>query len=195
MVESVSSDTRERITRAAAAAVRKAPVAVLSVQEVAEAAGVTSSSIYKAYSSKYELFAEASRRVMIEQVVTIAETVDTSAAPIDRLHQVIAGLARVGRDDPFPAAYLYGMFTVLHHDDVDPVVQEKIEHVNSEVRARLRHRIEEAIQAGELVAEAEEAVDFCTVASFGYLGTSANGGVPPDPDDFARFVVRGIHRR
>ncbi len=195
MAETVSSDTRERITIAAADAVRKAPVLALSVQQVADAAGVTSSSIYKAYTSKYELFAEAARRVLVEQVVTIAESVDDSAPPLDRLHQVLEGLARVGREDPFPAAYLYGMYSVLHHDEVDPSVQDKIEHVNTEVRDRLRHRIEAAIEVGELDADVDEAVEFCSVASFGYLGTTVNGGEPPDPADFARLVVRGIHRR
>ncbi|MEZ5145343.1 MAG: TetR/AcrR family transcriptional regulator [Acidimicrobiales bacterium] len=110
MAESVSDETRERITAEAARAVRAAPVSALSVQQVARAAGVTSSSIYKAYSSKYELFAEASRRVLVEQVVAIAEGVDEAAPPLERLRQVLTGLFHVGRDEPFPAAYLYGMF-------------------------------------------------------------------------------------
>ncbi len=193
MAESVSNETRERITLAAMEAVRRAPVRVLSIKEVADAAGVTSSSIYKAYSNKYELFAEASRRILVEQVVVIADGVDDSAPPAERLRQTIAGLARVGRNDPFPAAYLWGLYPMIHHRDVDDAVQEKIAHVDAEVRARFRHRIVEALEAGELAGDVDELVELCTVAAFGYLGSAA---VSPaglaDPDAFAEFVIRGF---
>lgn len=192
MAESVSDETRERITVEAARAVRAAPVSALSVQQVAEAAGVTSSSIYKAYSSKYELFAEASRRVLVEQVVAIAEGVDEAAPPLERLRQVLTGLFHVGRDEPFPAAYLYGMFPLLHHKEVDDAVQEKIDHVDAEVRRRLRHRIVDALDAGALAGDPDELVELCAVATFGYLGMAVNHDEPVAPETFADFVLAGL---
>lgn len=194
MAESVSAETRERITLAAVRAVRAAPVTALSVQQVAEAAGVTTSSVYKAFSSKYELFAVACRRVLVEQVVEVARGVDEAAPPLQRLRQVLAGLFAVGRAEPFPTAYLYGMFPLLQHKEVDDSVRREVDEVEAELRARLRHRIADAVEAGDLAGDPDDLAAICATAAFGYLGMAVHGATPVAPEAYADFVVRGLPR-
>ena len=154
---------------------RSEPVNAISVQRVADAAGVTSSSIYKAYASKYEPFAEASRRVLIDQVGEVAESVDESAPPADRLRQVLADLMAVCSEQPFAVAYLYGMFPLLHHAEVASTVREHVAAVDDDVRDRLRRRVGDAVEAGVLTGEVDELVELCRLAAFGYLGAAVHG--------------------
>lgn len=192
MAETVSEATRERITEAAAQAVRHAPVASLTVADVAEAAGVTSSSIYKAYSNKYELFAEASRRVLVAQIGEVAGTVDESVRPLDRLRHVLVELLRVCSEQPFALAYLYGLFPLVHHGDVAPEMQARVDHVDDEVRARIRHRIVDALEASDLRGDPDVLTELCRVSVFGYLGDAVHGDLPIPPDVFADFVLAGL---
>ena len=192
MAETVSAATRERITAEAARLVRFEPVSTISVQEVARAAGVTSSSIYKAYASKYELFAEASRRVLVAQVTEVAEAVDESSAPIERLRQVLGELLAVCSEQPFALAYLYGMFPLLHHAEVDDAVRDEVARVDEEVRVRLRHRVVDAVGDGALAGDPDQLVELCRLAAFGYLGEAVHGGHDVAPADYATFVLRGL---
>ena len=192
MAETVSEATRERITAEAARLVRYEPVSTLSVARVAEAAGVTNSSIYKAYASKYELFAEASRRVMVDQVGEVAEAVDESASPEERLRQVVAGMLQVCSDEPFAVAYLYGLFPLLHHAEVDESVRDEVAHVDDEVRVRLRHRVDAVMAGGALSGDPDDLVEECRLAVFGYLGEAVHGEHRLEPEVFAAFVLRGL---
>ena len=192
MAETVSEATRERITVEAARLVRYEPVSTLSVARVAEAAGVTNSSIYKAYASKYELFAEASRRVMVDQVGEVAESVDEGASPEERLRQVVAGVLQVCSDEPFAVAYLYGLFPLLHHAEIDESVREEVALVDDEVRARLRHRVDAVMTGGALAGDPDDLVEECRLAVFGYLGEAVHGAHRLEPAAFADFVLRGL---
>lgn len=192
MAETVSEATRERITEAAAQAVRYAPVATLTVADVAEAAGVTNSSIYKAYSNKYELFAEASRRVLVAQIGEVAGSVDESRPPEERLRQVLVDLFRVCSEQPFAVAYLYGLFPLMHHGDVASDMRARVEHVDDEVRARLRHRMVDVIEAGDLTGDPDTLTELCRISAFGYLGDAVHGGLRIDAETFARFVLAGL---
>ena len=156
---------------------------------------MATSSIYKAYGSKYELFAEASRRILVEQVTEVAEELDEAAAPLERLRTVLSGMFRVGRDEPFAAAYLFGMFPLLHHGEVDQKVRELIDHVDTEVRRRLRHRV-----AGtpSLPAPLRE-----TPTSWPNILRRPRSAISAprctamlwvEPDSYAAFVVRGLAR-
>jgi AcrR family transcriptional regulator len=194
MAESVSPQTRERITEAAMSALRTAPVSALSVRQVAESAGVTTSSVYKAFSSKYELFAVASRQLLVEQVIAVARGVDETAPPIQRLQQVLTGLFTVGRAEPFPTAYLFGMFPLLQHKDVDESVRRHVDEVVAEVHARLHQRIADAVASGDLIGDPDHLAALCATAAFGYLGMAVHSAPEVAPQRYAQFVVAGLPR-
>lgn len=187
--------TRERITDVAAAAIREAPVSALTVADVATAAGVTNSAIYKAYANKYELFAEASRRVMVTQLTEVAESVDESTQPIDRLRHVLTEILRTVAAEPFAVAYLYGMFPLLHHGDVDTSVRDQIADVEEHIRSRLAHRVDDAITAGDLTGDRDVVVDLCRVAIFGYIGIAVHQAPTIAPDVYVDFVLSGLDTR
>lgn len=192
MAETVSEATRERITQAAVRAVRGSPVASATVAEVAEAAGVSPSSIYKAYGNKYELFAEASRRVLVAQMSEVAASVDETAPPRERLRHTLVELFRICSEEPFAIAYLYGLFPLLHHGDVDPALRDAVRHVDGEARVRIRRRIVDVVEAGDLAGDPDALTELCRLSAFGYLGDAVHGELLLGPETFGDFVLAGL---
>ncbi len=192
MAETVSAATHERITAAAVDAIRGSPVLALNVQDIAEAADVSTSAIYKAYGNKYELFAEASRVILMEQAEAILSHVDDDAEPIERLHQLLAGVFKIGRDQPFAAAYVFCTFPIVFHGDVDEAVGHRARDLRLYLVDGLRNHIGDAIEAGDLDGDADTMAELVAIDTFGYVGRSITVTERVSPDEFARFMIAGL---
>ncbi|MEM9513942.1 MAG: TetR/AcrR family transcriptional regulator [Actinomycetota bacterium] len=185
MAETVSEATHQRITAAAVDAIRGNPVLTLNVQDIAETADVSTSAIYKAYGNKYELFAEASRVILMEQAEAILAHVDADAEPIDRLHQLLAGIFHIGREEPFAAAYVFCTFPMVYHGDVDQSVGDRARDLRRYLVDGLRNHIGDAIEAGELEGDADTLAELVAIDTFGYVGRSITVSERVGPDAFA----------
>ncbi|MEO1055421.1 MAG: TetR/AcrR family transcriptional regulator [Actinomycetota bacterium] len=194
MAETVSAETKERIRRAAVEAMQTDAVQLLSMVDVAKRAGVTKSSLYKAYRSKYEMFADAAQLVMIE---TIREGIEAAVEhegddPLDVLRAVLAAVYRVGRDQSFAHAYLVGMFPLVHHEVVSDEVLEGVEALRNEARSRLRRRVVDAIEGGSLSGDPDKMLEVCMIGAFGYVGTSLEDEEILEPEEFADAMIAAL---
>ena len=192
MPEQVSEETKGRVVREAADAVETTPVRALSMQDIAERAGVSKSAIYKAYGSKHELFADACAVVLAEQIHDIASDVDESSPPLEIIRTVLAGMFAIGREYPYAAGYLTGMLPLVQHAGVDEIVLERTEAVQQDARHRLRHRLAAAVDSGDLAGDLDKMTEFCVITMFGYVGESMADREMIDPDEFADMVIASL---
>lgn len=192
MAESVSTATRDRILAAAVEAVRSSPVSTVTMKEIAEQVGITTPSIYKAYANRYELVADACQVVLAAQVEKIAHQVDDADDPLGALTEMLVAVFEVGRAEPYAAAYLYGIFPLQYHGHIGEAVATRVRQLTGEVRLRLRTRIDAVVAAGGLHGEPAKLVDFCLIASFGYIGESIHHDRLIKPTELAQFTIAAL---
>ncbi|MEO1058153.1 MAG: TetR/AcrR family transcriptional regulator [Actinomycetota bacterium] len=190
--ETISDATRERITRAAMDAIRDRPPVAINAQDVAAAADVSPSAIYKAFGNKYELFAAASREILLEQAQLIRDRVDDDASPLERLRQTLEGVFYIGRDEPFAAAYVFCAFPMVYHGDAGPDVVEHARDVRAFLIEGLQIHVAAAIDAGELNGDAAMLAELCAIDTFGYVGRSITTPENVSPEQYAAFMVAGL---
>ena len=151
------------------------------------------SSIYKAYTNKYELFAYAAEVVLAEQVYAVAERVDETDAPIDILTGILVDFYTLGRAHPHAAFYIFAAVPLAHHEDIpDASLLETIASMGQVVRAKLESRVVAAIEAGELRGDADTLTEHLLIASFGYIGIVQTGATTIGPADFAEMTVASL---
>ena len=192
MAESVSPATHQRILAVAVDEVTRHPVSTVTMQQIAARAGVTTSSIYKAYANRYELFADACRQVLAAQIEEISHEAGEEEDPLAALRNVLASLFEVGRSAPYAAAYLYGIFPLQYHGHVGDEVAERVQQINAEVRSRLHSRIAATIATGQLHGDISRLTEFCLITSFGYIGGSIHHNRLIEPDDLADYTIAAL---
>ena len=161
----------------------------VQLRDVADHAGVATSAIYKAYANKYELFAYAAELVLAEQMESVIDRVDATAAPIDILETLLVDICDVVSTHPYAAGYAFIGLPFLHRDEVGDEAYESLVALRHDVRARLERRIGDAVATGEIAADPAVAVDFVLSALFGHLGMTLNELTGVTPEEFGRRTI------
>ncbi len=144
--------TRDRIVSEAAPIFNQRGYRGCSIQDVMKATGLQKGGIYRHFSSKEELAAEAfqySWRKVLE-VRSIGGPVEGGAiaALLDRVHQFVRVPSPVVGGCPL-------MNTAVDADDTNPLLRSLATHAIQEWRARLVGIVEQGIVEGEIRAEVQ----------------------------------------
>jgi TetR/AcrR family transcriptional regulator, cholesterol catabolism regulator len=145
-----SAATRVTVMRAAAEVFRDYGLSRMSLQAVADRAGVDRATIYYYFASKESLFKELVYAVVMANVAD-AESIASSTLPVEeKLSQVIRGLMRsFAEHDPYAAVYVE---EYLSRRDKEPAALI-LGMVNSSVRWLRHPTVAESLRVAELMAE------------------------------------------
>ncbi|WP_280276609.1 TetR/AcrR family transcriptional regulator [Nocardia wallacei] len=131
---------RARVLAATAELVARDGIAGFRYEEVAEAAGVHKTSVYRNWPDREQLVAEALLRYA-EDLATIADTGDIHRDLVDYLVALAGGL-----NTPFGQAL--ELSTQPAHDN--PLVRQTVARILEQRGAALRRRVRLAVDRGEL---------------------------------------------
>jgi AcrR family transcriptional regulator len=172
MTGSAVAPTRERLLAAGRSLVEEHGYAGASVAAIAERTGLASSTLYRHFASKEDLFVELFRSVCDREVQAMRDGADqmpASASHVDRLEEVLATFARRALRRPRLAWALIA-------EPVDPLVDaERLAY-----RARYSELTAEALQAGIDAGELpEQNVELTAAALVGGCGEALVGPLSP----------------
>jgi AcrR family transcriptional regulator len=152
-----------------------------SMDEIAEAAGVTKPVLYQHFRSKRELFREVLHDVGERLVAAVTGATATAQGPHERVEAGFRAYFGFIEQDPAAFRLLYGA-TVRHDEEFDAVLGETVDHIAEAVLPLIeipgpeqqRRVVSHALVGiGEAVARRE----------------LAEGSVPFDPDVLTGWVV------
>jgi TetR/AcrR family transcriptional repressor of nem operon len=135
--------TRQRIIAQAAAIFNQRGYEGCSIQSIMEATGLEKGGIYRHFSSKEELAAEAFDYAWTAAISTRRKNLETIPNHADRLKQHIANFAiRSGLPGGCPL-----LNTAIDSDNGNPVLRDRVRKALRGWKAMLREIIEDGVQA------------------------------------------------
>lgn len=144
--------TRERIVAAAAPLFNQKGFAGCSLQDIMAATGLEKGGLYRHFSSKEDLAAEAFRFAHAHSRRTRTDDLDPALSPLDRLR------AAVVRFVESPSVLPGGcplMNTAIDADDSNPVLRSLALDAFTGWRKRLAAIVREGVRAGQIRRDAE----------------------------------------
>lgn len=144
--------TRQRIVEEAAPIFNQRGFAGCSIQQVMEATGLEKGGLYRHFSSKEELAAEAFRYALETVLRARLKGLDEAENAVDQLRSVVRRFVEV--PSPMPGGCPL-MNTAIDADDGNPVLRGLARTGVKEWRARLCGVVEEGIELGEIRAGTE----------------------------------------
>jgi AcrR family transcriptional regulator len=139
--------TRQRIVERAAPIFNQRGFAGCSMQDVMEATGLEKGGLYRHFSSKEELAAEAFRYALERAVKLRTEGVDASHGAVEQLRSLVARFVETPSNLPGGCPL---MNTAIDADDGNPVLRELALEGLRNWKARLTRVIKEGIRRGEI---------------------------------------------
>ena len=186
------AETRERLLRAAETIAAKHGLSRITLDAVAEAAGVTKGAIYSNFDSKEELLLEVSTRLTPGLDLTKA-MLDASSSVPDLLARLGPALADIVRSKPKQAVLAAEMDVLLMRD-------AKLRRALADEQSRRREDPDEAYQwfaarADELPLPLEQFVEVANALAIGLLVRRMTQGADAVPDElmtwaFSRLALR-----
>jgi AcrR family transcriptional regulator len=176
MTDSAVAPTRERLLRAARELIEENGYGGASVAAIAERNGLASSTLYRHFASKQELFVEVFRSVCDREVQAMrraAQTMPPDATHVDRLEEVLATFARRALRRPRLAWALIA-------EPVDPLVDAERLAYRARYSDLTAQALQAGIDAGELPAQN---VDLTAAALVGGCGEALVGPLSPLASD------------
>lgn len=147
---SKGADTRQRIVEQAAPIFNRRGYAGASMQDVMEATGLEKGGLYRHFSSKEELAAEAFRYALANAVKMRTEKLEGVRGAIPRLRFVIERFVETPSGLPGGCPL---MNTAIDADDGNPVLRELALTGIEDWKWRLAEIVRDGIQAGEIRPE------------------------------------------
>jgi AcrR family transcriptional regulator len=186
------AETRERLLRAAETIAAKHGLSRITLDAVAEAAGVTKGAIYSNFESKEELVLEVSSRLTPGLDLT-TEMLNTSTSVPDLLARLGPALAEIVRSKPKQAVLAAELDVLLMRD-------AKLRRALADEQRRRREDPDEAYQwfatrADELPLPLEQFVEVVNALAIGLLVRRMTQGAEAVPDElmtwaFSRLALR-----
>ena len=186
------AETRERLLRAAETIAAKHGLSNITLDAVADAAGVTKGAIYSNIESKEELVLEVSTRLTPGLDLT-ADILDASTSIPDLLARLGPALAEIVRGKPKQAVLAAEMDVLLMRD-------AKLRRALAEAERRLRGATDPALawfeaHADELPLPLEQFVEVVNALAIGLLVRRMTQGAEAVPDElmswaFSRLALR-----
>jgi AcrR family transcriptional regulator len=139
--------TRQRIIEVAAPLFNQRGFEGCSMQDLMDATGLEKGGIYRHFSSKEELAAEAFRYALSNAVKTRTEGLDTLGDPLDQLRYVIR---RFVEEPSFMAGGCPLMNTAVDADDGNPVLRKLALDAIADWKSRLAVIVQEGIRRREI---------------------------------------------
>jgi len=149
---SKGANTRQRIIELAAPIFNQRGYAGASMQDVMDATGLEKGGLYRHFSSKEELAAEAFRYALANAVKTRTEKLGGVQGTIPRLRFVIERFVEAPSTVPGGCPL---MNTAIDADDGNPVLRELARKGIEDWKLRLTAMVREGISAGEIRPETE----------------------------------------
>ncbi|GAA2285635.1 TetR/AcrR family transcriptional regulator [Nonomuraea roseoviolacea subsp. roseoviolacea] len=163
----------ERVLRAAAALIFERGYAGLSIDEVAEQAGVAKTTLYRRWPTKDHLAVAVVARLQADHEIT--ETGDIRADLVDNLDEIAAALNRMraagGREGPSAGVAGELVAAAARHDDIGELARKQYAERNALGIAL----IERARARGELRADLDAEVLFDQLAGALYYRVLITG--------------------
>lgn len=144
--------TRQRIIELAAPLFNQRGFAGCSMQDILQATGLKKGGIYRHFSSKEELAAEAFRYSLSQAIKIRTLPAEPSQTAVDRLHEVIAQF--VEKPSPVPGGCPI-LNTAIDADDGNPVLRELAWEGLKTWRGRISHIVREGISHKEIRGDVE----------------------------------------
>lgn len=182
------AQTRDTLLRAAEDLLREGGFAGLTVQALAERAGVGVGTVYRYFESKDALATEVFRRATEREVSAVAEALAVTGTPVTRLRHALDVFATRALRAPRLAWALIA-------EPVTPDVDAQRLYYRSAYAGQFRVLIEEGIEAGLLPPQP---ADLCAAALVGALaealvGPLADGRDGPQlVDSICDFCLRAV---
>jgi len=139
--------TRQRIIELAAPLFNQRGFSGCSMQDVMEATGLKKGGLYRHFSSKEELAAEAFRYALSQAVKIRTDALDPGQGAMERLRELIAQF--VEKPSPVPGGCPI-LNTAIDSDDGNPVLRELARDGVKEWRARIAQIVKEGIARREI---------------------------------------------
>lgn len=144
--------TRQRIVELAAPLFNQRGFAGCSMQDILQATGLKKGGIYRHFSSKEELAAEALRYSLSQAVKIRTPPAAASATAAERLHAVIEQFV----EEPSPVAGGCPILnTAIDADDGNPVLRELAQQALKDWRRRISRIVREGISHKEIREDVE----------------------------------------
>lgn len=144
--------TRERIVAAAAPLFNQKGFAGCSMQDIMAATGLEKGGLYRHFSSKEELAAEAFRFAHARSARTRTDDLDPSLSPLDRLRAAITRFVEYQSALPGGCPV---MNTAIDADDSNAALRELALEAFTNWRRRLAAIVREGMRAGQICSEIE----------------------------------------
>jgi AcrR family transcriptional regulator len=189
--------TRQRIIELAAPLFNQRGYAGCSMQDIMEATGLKKGGLYRHFSGKEELAAEAFRYALAQAVKIRTDALDPEQGAVERLREMIAQFAE--KPSPVPGGCPI-LNTAIDADDGNAVLRELAREGLKEWRARIAQIVREGIARHEIRKEVDSrAVGNTIIAALeGALMISRLEGSKGALNDARRSLdgfVEGLARR
>jgi AcrR family transcriptional regulator len=139
--------TRQRIIELAAPLFNQRGYAGCSMNDIMEATGLQKGGLYRHFSGKEELAAEAFRYSLGQAVKIRTDAIDPSLGAVERLREVIARF--VEKPSPVPGGCPI-LNTAIDADDGNPMLRSLAREGLKEWRARIARIVREGIERREI---------------------------------------------
>jgi TetR/AcrR family transcriptional repressor of nem operon len=139
--------TRQRIIAEAAPLFNKKGFAGCSMQDLMEATGLEKGGLYRHFSGKEELAAEAFRYAVARADKLRNDKIDRTSGALGELHSIVARFVDT-RSDVAGGCAIFN--TAIEEDDGNAVLRGLALEAMQDWRSRLSRIVEEGIRAGEI---------------------------------------------
>lgn len=144
--------TRQRIIEEAAPIFNQRGYAGCSIQDILEATGLEKGGVYRHFSSKEELAAEAFRYAMTNTVKIRTENLEHIEGAVEKLRYAVR---RFVEGPSFLPGGCPLMNTAIDSDDGNPVLRRLVREAVRDWQKRLCRIIEDGIKCGEIQKKVE----------------------------------------
>ena len=144
--------TRQRIVELAAPIFNQQGYAGCSMQDIMEATGLEKGGLYRHFSGKEELAAEAFRHALKTSVKVRTEGLESTRSSLEKLRAVVKSF--VEKPSPTPGGCPL-MNTAIDADDGNPVLRRLVLDGIADWKARLSAIVEEGIRRREIKKSVE----------------------------------------
>jgi AcrR family transcriptional regulator len=139
--------TRQRIIAQAASIFNRRGFAGCSMQDVMEATGLEKGGLYRHFSSKEELAAEAFRYAVTRADKLRFEKIDRTHGALEQLRSLVRSFVNIRSDVPGGCAIFN---TAIEEDDGNPILRGLALEALQSWKDRLSNIVQEGIRAGEI---------------------------------------------
>lgn len=164
---------RERLLDAFAALVRERGIEATTLAAVAERAGIARSAVYNHVRDKHALVLAHAQRAMGEAVARLAEALEPSLPPAERLARYVEGAFRSFSDEPAAGMDLLA--------SLDPEQQQELLAMLRPVQEMLHAIVTDGLADGTFAGgSAEELARFVAAVVDGHRHALAHGHLQPE---------------